>query len=182
LIKAKPTKEDIADAVNRTVPDLIAPDLKVLFCGINPGIYSGATGLHFAKPGNRFWKVLHLSGFTSRLLDPAEEHLLLNEGCGITCFVARTTARADELSRSEFEDGGKRLVEKIVIYRPKIVAVLGIGAYKAAFNRKTAVIGPQIETIGDTRVWLLPNPSGLNANYQLPALAGLFSELKAAVY
>src|SRR3954469_4770062 len=111
--KAKPTKEDIADAVNRTVPDLIAPGLRVLFCGINPGIWSGATGLHFARPGNRFWKVLHLAGITSRQLDPAEEHLLLNAGYGITCFVDRTTARADELSKSEFEEGGKRLIARI---------------------------------------------------------------------
>src|SRR5947209_9218194 len=105
----KPTKEDLADALNRTVRDLIAPDLKVLFCGINPGLYSGATGLHFARPGNRFWKVLHLSGFTSRQLDPSEEDKLLQYGLGITCFVSRTTAWADELSREEFVAGGKVL-------------------------------------------------------------------------
>src|SRR3954464_3297662 len=116
VMPIKPTKEDIADALNRKVPDLIAPDLKVLFCGINPGIWSGATGLHFARPGNRFWKVLHLAGFTPRQLDPAEEELLLEFGCGITCFVDRTTARADELSKAEFEIGGKRLVEKIDKY------------------------------------------------------------------
>ena len=145
MIKAKPTKEDLADALNRTVPDLIAPDLKVLFCGINPGIWSGATGLHFARPGNRFWKVLHLAGFTNRLLDPAEEHLLLDHGCGITCFVDRTTARADELSKAEFESGGKRLVQKIIKYRPRVLAVLGIGAFKAAFGKRSASIGLQEE-------------------------------------
>src|SRR4051794_15796095 len=133
LTKVKPTKEDLADAVNRTVPDLIAPDLKVLFCGINPGLYSGATGLHFARPGNRFWPVLHRSGFTPRQLDPSEENELLQYGCGITCFVERTTARADELTKEEFVEGGRRLVEKIMHYRPRVLAVLGIGAYKAAF-------------------------------------------------
>ena len=177
----KPTKEDIADAVNRTVEDLIGPDLKVLFCGINPGIYSGATGLHFARPGNRFWRVLHLAGFTTRLLDPSEEHELLADGYGITCFVERTTARADELSRGEFELGGKRLVDKILRYKPRVLAVVGIGAYRAAFNNKKALVGPQDETIGNTRVWLLPNPSGLNAHYQLPEMVNLFSEVRKAV-
>ena len=181
MIKAKPTKEDLADAVNRTVDDLIVPDLKVLFCGINPGIYSGATGLHFARPGNRFWKVLHQAGFTDRLLDPSEEHLLLESGCGITCFVDRTTARGDELSKHELEEGGKRLVQKIIKYSPQILAVLGIGAYKAAFGKRSASIGLQKETIGDTPVWLLPNPSGLNANYQLPALVELFSDFRKTI-
>jgi TDG/mug DNA glycosylase family protein len=179
--RAKPTKEDLADALNRTVSDLIAPDLKVLFCGINPGIWSGATGLHFARPGNRFWKVLHLAGFTPRQFDPSEEDLLLEHGCGITCFVDRTTARADELSRSEFEEGGRRLLGKIYKYRPQVLAVLGIGAYKAAFSKRTAVVGPQDEAIGDTRVWLLPNPSGLNANYQLPDLTALFREMRRSI-
>jgi TDG/mug DNA glycosylase family protein len=180
-VRAKPTKEDLADALNRTVPDLIAPDLRVLFCGINPGIWSGATGLHFARPGNRFWKVLHLAGFTPRQFDPSEEDQLLDHGCGITCFVDRTTARVDELTRSEFEEGGRRLVEKINKYRPHVLAVLGIGAYKAAFNKRAAVVGPQDETIGDTRIWLLPNPSGLNANYQLPDLTALFREMRESI-
>ena len=181
IIKAKPTKEDLADALNRTVPDLIAPGLDVLFCGINPGIWSGATGLHFARPGNRFWKVLHLAGFTPWQFDPAEEELLLDHGCGITCFVDRTTARADELRKEEFEEGGRRLISKLEMYRPRVLAVLGIGAYKAAFAKKTAAIGRQVETIADTPVWLLPNPSGLNANYQLPALVELFSELRKSI-
>jgi TDG/mug DNA glycosylase family protein len=175
---AKPTAEDLADAVNRTIDDLIAPGLQVLFCGINPGLYSGATGLHFARPGNRFWKVLHLAGFTKRQLDPSEEHELLNAGYGITCFVDRTTARADELSKAEFEAGGRRLEAKIEMYRPKTLAVLGIGAYRMAFARPKAVVGLQDETIGDTRIWLLPNPSGLNANYQLPAMVDLFREMR----
>src|SRR5947209_2995087 len=131
----KPTKQDLADALNRTVPDLIAPGLKVLFCGINPGIYSGATRLHFARPGNRFWKVLHLAGFTDRLLDPAEEDELLADGYGITCLVERITARADQLSKSEFVEGGKRLLAKLQAYRPTVLAVVGLGAYRMAFQR-----------------------------------------------
>jgi TDG/mug DNA glycosylase family protein len=178
---SKPTKEDLADAVNRTIDDLIGPDLKVLFCGINPGLYSGATGLHFARPGNRFWKVLHQAGFTPRLLDPSEEHLLLNEGYGITCFVERTTARADELSREEYEEGGRRLVEKLGTYRPALLAVLGIGAYRTAFGKKTATVGLQQDRLAGTPVWLLPNPSGLNANYQLDAMVELFAEMKNTI-
>lgn len=177
----KPTKDDLADALNRTVPDLIAPGLKVLFSGINPGIYSGATGLHFARPGNRFWKVLHLAGFTNRQLDPSEEAELLESGYGITCFVDRTTARADELSKAEFEEGGRRLIEKLEIYKPRMLAVLGMGAYRTAFNRPRARIGLQDEKLGGTRVWLLPNPSGLNANYQLEKLAKLFREFREAI-
>lgn len=169
------------DAANRTVDDLIAPGLKVLFCGINPGLYSGATGLHFARPGNRFWKVLHGSGFTERLLDPSEEEALLKNGCGITCFVSRTTARADELSRDEFIEGGKILQKKVTRYKPRMLAVLGLGAYRMAFGRPRALVGPQAETLGDTRIWLLPNPSGLNANYQMDDLVRLFREFKQAI-
>jgi TDG/mug DNA glycosylase family protein len=180
MVPVKPTREDLEDAVKRTVPDLIAPGLKVLFCGINPGLYSGATGLHFARPGNRFWPVVHRSGFTPRQLDPSEENELLRYGCGITCFVERTTARADELTAAEFVEGGRRLIKKIRRYKPGVVAVLGIGAYKAAFAKKAAAVGPQNETIDDTLVWLLPNPSGLNANYQMPKLVELFSQLRQA--
>jgi TDG/mug DNA glycosylase family protein len=177
----RPTKHELAEAIYKTVDDLIAPDLKVLFCGINPGLYSGATGLHFARPGNRFWKTLHIAGFTDRLLDPEEEPALLEAGYGITCFVSRTTARADELSKEEYVRGGEILVRKLDRYRPKMLAVLGIGAYKTAFDIKKASVGLQQEQLGETPVWLLPNPSGLNANYQLPALVDLFAELRAAV-
>lgn len=173
----KPTKEDMLDAVNRTVPDLIGRDLKVLFCGINPGLYSGATRLHFAKPGNRFWKVLHQAGFTGRLLHPSEGPELLESGYGITCFCERTTARADELTANEYIQGGKDLVKKIEKYRPKALAVLGLGAYRTAFNEPKAKLGLQERRIGDTRIWLLPNPSGLNAHYQIPDLVRLFKEL-----
>jgi double-stranded uracil-DNA glycosylase len=173
----KPSKEDIREAVNRTVPDLIDHNLKVLFCGINPGIWSGATGLHFAKPGNRFWKVLHAAGFTDRVLHPSEEHELLERGYGITCFCKRTTARADELSVEEYVEGGKQLVKKLRKYQPRTLAVLGIGAFKTAFNQPRAKMGLQEEALAGVPVWLLPNPSGLNAHYQLPDLAALFSKV-----
>lgn len=174
----KPTKEDLRDAPNRTTEDLIDENLKVLFCGINPGIWSGATGFHFAKPGNRFWKALFLGGFTGRILHPSEEHELLENGCGITSFCKRTTARADELTVEEYIAGGKLIIKKIEKYKPRFLAVLGIGAFRTAFNRPKAKLGLQTETIGATRVWLLPNPSGLNAHYQLPDLAKLFAELR----
>lgn len=177
----KPTKEDLRDAVNRSTEDLIAYNLKVLFCGINPGIYSGATGFHFARPGNRFWKVLHLAGFTDRQLLPSDENELLELGFGITSFVKRTTARADELSNEEIVAGGKSLVRKIEKYKPQNLAVLGIGAYRTAFQKPKAKIGLQNEKIGSANVWLLPNPSGLNAHYQLNDFVGLFSELRKSI-
>lgn len=177
----KPTKEDIRDALNRKVDDLIGYDLKVLFCGINPGIWSGATGLHFAKPGNRFWKALHLSGITARQLHPSEGHELLENGYGITCFVGRTTARADEITNEEYVRGGEIVAKKVKKYRPQMLAVLGLGAYRTAYGRRDAKLGLQEETIGDTRIWLLPNTSGLNAHYQLSDFAALFAELRNAV-
>ncbi len=173
----KPSKEDLRDAINRTTEDLIDYNLKVLFCGINPGMWSGATGLHFAKPGNRFWKALHLAGFSDRILHPSEEHELLENGYGITSFCKRTTARADELSNEEIVQGGKILIKKIKKYKPQNLAVLGIGAFRIAFQNKKAHLGLQEEKIGETKIWLLPNPSGLNAHYQLNDLAKLFSEI-----
>jgi len=177
----KPTKEDLRDAVNRTMTDLIEYNLKILFCGINPGIWSGATGFHFAKPGNRFWKALHLGGFSDRVLHPSEEHELLENGYGITSFCKRTTATAAELSNDEIIEGGKNLVKKIKKYKPQFLAVLGIGAFRTAFNQPKAKIGLQEEKIGATLIWLLPNPSGLNAHYQLNDLAKLFGELRQRV-
>jgi TDG/mug DNA glycosylase family protein len=162
------------------VPDLIAPKLQVLFCGINPGLYSGATGHHFARPGNRFWPALFAAGFTERLLAPWEEHLLLERGYGITNLVARSTATAAELSSGELTAGMRRLAGKVRRYAPYWVAVVGIGAYRAAFNRPDASVGPQPERLGKARLWLLPNPSGLNANHQPGDLARLFRELRRA--
>lgn len=182
MAAAKPTKEELRDAVNRTVNDLIAHDLKVLFCGINPGLYSGATGHHFARPGNRFWKALHGASFTDRLLDPSEEKVLLKRGCGITCFVHRTTARADEIRTDEMMEGGRRLVKKVEMFKPQILAVLGLGAYRTAFDKPKATLGPQPEKIGQTHVWLLPNPSGLNAHYQLDDFIEMFRKLRRSVH
>lgn len=177
----RPTKEELLAAAGKTVPDLIAPALRVLFCGINPGLYSGAVGCHFARPGNRFWPALYAAGFTERLLSPFEERELLKGGCGITNVVTRATATAAELETHEFVEGGRRLSSKVRRYRPAFLAVLGIGAYRAAFNRPKAQLGRQDETLGDTIVWVLPNPSGLNAHYQPKDLARVFGELRAAV-
>lgn len=177
----KPTKEQLQNAFGKTVPDVIAPDLNVLFCGINPGLYSGAVGHHFARPGNRFWPALNAGGFTRELRSPFDERELLKDGYGITNFVKRTTATAAELSAEELVEGGKRLVKKIQRYRPRCVAVLGITTYRTAFNLPKAGLGRQTETIGSTIVWVLPNPSGLNAHYQPKDLARLFRELRTAV-
>jgi double-stranded uracil-DNA glycosylase len=177
---AKPTRADLERAQGTTVPDVIAPGLKVLFCGINPGLYSGAMGFHFARPGNRFWPALQRSGFTPRLMNASEQWELLDYGLGITNVVERATAGAAELSGEEMAAGGVRLREKVLLMKPRWLAVLGIGAYRTAFERKDAVIGEQSGHLGDTRVWVLPNPSGLNAHYSLEALAELFRELKEA--
>ncbi len=178
----KPTKEEVQAAAGRTVRDVIAPDLRVLFCGINPGLYTAAVGHHFARPGNRFWPALQRSGFTPRLLSAFEERELLALGCGITNVVTRATAAAAELGAEEFVRGGRQLRKKVEKYRPRFLAVLGVGAYRAAFDRPKATTGAQEETFGATRVWVLPNPSGLNANYSLEDLARLFAELRAAAF
>jgi TDG/mug DNA glycosylase family protein len=176
----RPSKAQIAAAENRKVPDVIAPGLRVLFCGINPGLYSGAVGHHFARPGNRLWKTLHASGFTDRVLTPFEEDLLLDYGLGITNLVNRATATADWVAPEELRAGGRALRRKVARYRPAYVAFLGLGAYRTAFARRNAAVGPQPERIGETRIWLLPNPSGLNAHYQLADLAAVFGKLRRA--
>jgi double-stranded uracil-DNA glycosylase len=176
----KPTKEELIAAYGKSVPDVIAPNLRVLFCGINPGLYSGATGHHFARPGNRFWPVLHAALFTDRLLSPFEDQELLKRGYGITNIANRTTANAAELSLNELREGAERVKKTVLTYKPRIVAVLGIEAYRKAFGRKDAILGPQEEGIGDSAVWVLPNPSGLNAHYQLKDLADLFERLLEA--
>jgi TDG/mug DNA glycosylase family protein len=177
----KPTKAEIAAAVGKTVPDVIAPGLAVLFCGINPGLYSGATGHHFARPGNRFWPALHAAGFTDRQVRPWEESRLLEYGLGITNLVARATATAAELERGELRAGRLRLERKVRRFRPQAVAVLGIGAYHVAFSQPGAAAGRQPVLLGQAVLWVLPNPSGLNANHQLPDLARAFGELRALV-
>ncbi|MGK3987564.1 G/U mismatch-specific DNA glycosylase [Sorangium sp. So ce291] len=177
----RPTKEELLAAAGKTVPDVIAPDLRVLFCGINPGLYTAAVGHNFARPGNRFWPALHAGGFTDRVLSPSEERDLLKLGYGITNVVERATASADELSPEELAAGGVRLAAKVRRYRPRFLAVLGIGAYRSAFGRPQAAPGPQPETIDATRIWVLPNPSGLNASYQPEKLAAMFRALREAV-
>ncbi|XXY03355.1 G/U mismatch-specific DNA glycosylase [Sorangium sp. So ce185] len=177
----RPTREEILAAAGKTVPDVIAPDLRVLFCGINPGLYTAAVGHNFARPGNRFWPALHAGGFTDRVLSPFEERELLKLGYGITNVVERATASADELSADELAAGGERLAAKVRRYRPRVLAVLGIGAYRSAFGRPHAAPGPQPETLDATRIWVLPNPSGLNASYQPDKLAAMFRALHDAV-
>ncbi|GGQ26767.1 G/U mismatch-specific DNA glycosylase [Streptomyces roseolilacinus] len=174
------TAEELQAARDRVVPDVIADGLSVLFCGINPGLMSAATGHHFARPGNRFWPVLHLSGFTPRRLAPSEQHELLSYGLGITNVVARATARADELTDDEFREGGRLLTAKVERLRPRRLAVVGVTAYRVAFDDRKAVVGPQERTIGDTRVWVLPNPSGLNAHWTLQTMAEEYARLRVA--
>jgi TDG/mug DNA glycosylase family protein len=176
----KPTKEQIAAAAGKTLPDVIAPRLDILFCGINPGLYTAAVGHHFGRPGNRFWPVLHRAGFTPRLFDPAEQRELLKLGCGITNIVARATTAADELTAEELVAGARMLERKVRRYEPRWLAVVGIQAYRTAFARPRAKLGRQEETIGATRIWVLPNPSGLNAHYRPDELVELFTELRDA--
>jgi len=173
----KPTQAELDVAPHKKVPDIIAPNLRVLFCGINPGVYSAAVGHHFARPGNRFWPALRASGFTDRLFTPEEDHHLLQLGYGLTNIVERTTASAKELSSDELLDGALRLTRKVVKYQPRVLVILGVSAYRTAFHQPQAVLGQQPNRWGDTFLWVLPNPSGLNAHYTLPKLAAQFHEL-----
>ena len=177
----RPTREELAAAYGGRVHDVAGPTLLVLFCGINPGLYSAAVGHHFARPGNRFWKALHGSGFTPELLGPFEERRLLDHGLGVTNLVDRATATADELSPAELRRGATPLRRKVQRLRPKALAVLGVSAFRVAFERPKAAVGPHDEAIGQTVVWVLPNPSGRTAAYQLPALVEAFGALREAV-
>jgi double-stranded uracil-DNA glycosylase len=177
----RPTRAEVAAAAGRTIPDVIAPGLAVLFCGINPGLYSAATGHHFARPGNRFWPALHDAGFTDRRLHPSEQALLLEWGLGVTNLVDRATARADELTAAELRAGGRALGGKARRFRPEWVAVVGVTAYRTAFGRPQARTGEQPDRLGGARVWVLPNPSGLNAHHTPASLAEAFAELRAAI-
>ena len=177
----RPTRAELDDARAGTVRDVIDHELRVLFVGINPGLYSAAIGHHFGRPGNRFWPAVHAGGFTPRVLSPFEETRLLDYRLGITNIVARPTATADELTRNELQQGAKRLERKVRRYRPRFVALLGLTSYRLAFGRPKAVLGRQPEPLGLATIWLLPNPSGLNAHHQPRDLARLFKELRAAV-
>lgn len=176
----KPTKAEVAAASTKRLRDVIASDLDVLFCGINPGLYSAAAGHHFARPGNRFWPTLHASGFTPRLFTGSDDRSLLDLNLGLTNIVGRTTATADELSPDELRAGGRALRRKVLRYRPRFLAVVGFTAFRVAFDQPKATGGRQPDPIGSTVVWLLPNPSGLNAHHQPGQLRVLFSELRQA--
>ena len=197
----RPTREDLAAAASGRLADLLAPGLrvvfvgitvfraifpqhkglKVLFCGINPSLYSAAVGCHFARPGNRFWPALHAAGFTPRQLSPFEQAELLPLGLGVTNLAPRPTARAEELSDDELRAGYAALLRKVRRLRPATVAFLGVSAYRVATGARTAAVGPQDGALAGAVVWVLPNPSGLNAHYQLPDLARVYGALRAAV-
>lgn len=177
----RPTREDLERARKKVLRDVIAPELRVLFCGINPGLYSAAVGHHFARPGNRFWPTLHAAGFTPRLMSPFEERELLKLGYGLTNLVNRATASAGELHPDEFRSGAVKLLQKIRRYRPQFVAFVGMGAYRVAFDQPRAPLGLQPEPLGPAKAWVLPSPSGLNASYQPQRLKELFTELRRAV-
>jgi TDG/mug DNA glycosylase family protein len=179
---AGPTPEEIAAAEGKSVEDVIDYGLRVLFCGINPGLYSGAVGHHFARPGNRFWKSLHRSGLTIGLLSPGEEHRLLDYGYGVTNLVNRATPSASDLDRDELVRGGRRLLKKLEEYRPDTLAVLGLGAYRKAFGESRVDVGRQQRPVGGSVLWVLPSPSGRNAHYGLEDLAELFAELRRDVW
>jgi TDG/mug DNA glycosylase family protein len=177
----RPSPAQLEAARDVVLSDIIAPDLKVLFCGINPGLWSGAVGRHFATPGNRFWPALYAAGFTPELFTSLRQDELPALGLGISSVVARTTARADELSTEEYREGASILTAKAAEYRPAWIAIVGITAYRTAFDRRTAQIGPQTPRIADSRVWALPNPSGLNAHWSAQALGEEFARFRAAV-
>ena len=181
MSRPRPTRKDLQRAADGAVRDLIAPGLQVLFCGINPGLYSAATGHHFARPGNRFWPAVHAAGFTPRLLAPHEERELLPLGYGITNIVERATANAGELTNDELVAGARRLTSRVKRYRPRVLAVLGAGAYRTAFCEPRAELGLQTLAVGTTAVWLLPSPSGLNAHYRPADFARLFREVREYV-
>jgi TDG/mug DNA glycosylase family protein len=158
--------------------DVVGPDLDVLFCGINPSLLSAARGHHFARPGNRFWPALHMAGLTPRRLTPDEDGELPRFGLGVTNVVARPTRTAAELSRQELRDGAAELADLVARWRPRVLAVLGVTAWRVAFDRPKAVLGRQPERVGGAETWVAPNPSGLNAHHQLPDLARLYAQLR----
>jgi TDG/mug DNA glycosylase family protein len=177
----RPTKQELAEAYGLTLPDLVGPGLRVLLVGINPSLWSGWSGRHFGRPSNRLWQTLYEAGLTPRRLQPEDSDDLLAAGIGITNLVARATARADELSDAEIRAGVPRLRELVARWRPTAVAVLGVSAYRVAFAQPKAVVGRQPETFEGSMLWVLPNPSGLNAHYQQPALSAEYGALRTAL-
>jgi double-stranded uracil-DNA glycosylase len=177
-----PGREELTAAYGRTVPDLGGPGVRLLLCGINPSLWSGATGFHFGRPANRLWPVLHQAGFTPRRLHPSETAELTSRGIGVTNLVHRSTARADEITDDEVRAGVGPLEKLVAEWEPAWVGFLGLSAYRTAFRRRAAGVGRQDERLGPAGIWLLPNPSGLNAHYQLPDLVAAYAELRAAVW
>jgi TDG/mug DNA glycosylase family protein len=167
----------VPEVTTKPVPDVVAPGLDILFCGINPSLMSAARGHHFARPGNRFWPALHLAGLTPRRMSPDEDRELLRFGLGVTNIVARPTRTAAELSGAELREGAGFLAELVSAYQPRVLAVLGVTAWRAAFDRPKAILGRQPERVGGAETWVAPNPSGLNAHHQLPDLARCYREL-----
>jgi double-stranded uracil-DNA glycosylase len=176
----KPTRDDLLAATAKGTPDILAENLRIVFCGINPGLYSAAVGHHFARPGNRFWPTLFRAGLTAKLFTGFDDGKLLENGLGITNVVARATAKAEELTTEELHAGAVKLRRKMLRYRPRFLAIVGYGAYRVAFRQPKAVGGAQAKSIGDTHIWLLPNTSGLNANHLPAELARRFEELRIA--
>ena len=177
----RPTQAELKAAAGKSIKDVVGPGLHVLFCGINPGLYTAATGHHFARPGNRFWPALYAAGFTPRQLHPSEQRELLTFGYGVTNLVNRATVAADELDPEELRAGRDRLERTVRRYRPRVVAVVGIGAYRVAFARPQATLGPQEERLAGARLWVLPNTSGLNANHRPADFAKAFLALREAL-
>jgi TDG/mug DNA glycosylase family protein len=180
-VPLRPSRAELLGAYGTTIPDLVRPGLKVLLVGINPSLYSGWAGQHFARPGNRLWATLELAGLTPRRLHPSETTELLAAGIGVTNLVARATARADELTDDEVRAGLPGLAALAAKWQPQWVAMLGVGVWRIASGNRKAALGPQPETLGGRRVWVLPNPSGLNAHYQLADLGRLYGELADAL-
>jgi double-stranded uracil-DNA glycosylase len=167
--------------VTRGLRDLLAPDLRVVFCGINPGLRSAMLGHHFAGRGNRFWKAIYLAGFTREQIIPEKGEIILAHGCGLTSAVERPTSRADELTRDEFERAASGLSAKIARYAPGYVAFLGKPAFSAIFGRKSVSWGEQDDLLGGSKTWVLPNPSGLNRSFRLDQLVRAYTELRVAL-
>ncbi len=161
----------------KPLPDVVAPGLDVLFCGINPSLVSAERGHHFARPGNRFWPAIHLAGLTPRRFTPDEDRQLLEHGLGVTNVADRPTRAAAELTAEELREGAAALAELVAEFRPRVLAVLGITAWRVAFQRPRAVLGLQPERVGGATTWVAPNPSGLNAHFQLPDLAASYRQL-----
>ena len=175
---------DLEAARDATLPDVLpapAEPFHVLFTGINPGLYSAATGYHFARPGNRFWPALHASGFTPRLFSPSEQAELTRYGLGITNIAPRATAQAADLTPAELREGAARLRALVAARRPTVVAIAGVTAYRTAFAQPKALLGAQPAPLGPARLWILPNPSGLNAAWTLPRLTEAFRELRGTI-